>query len=449
MKKVKTLRWRTKLFLLFSLLSVGPMVAVTIMSSQASEESYRASLLDYLAGLARAKGEAIDQFMELRRVDVERQSAILGPYVVALKQSKAAADLGPEPAAQRLPILKDAEELGESGGEGAPPMPATTPAAAPPSAPLPHTDEASPTGVVDARRALRQALAMLRWDQREFEELLVIDSEGRVLASTFEGHEGTSAASLEYFKLGRKATYVQPVFLSPITNQLTMVISTPIRTEGREDVGVFAARLNLKRFFRLINDSTGLGMTGETVAGKKIDRALVFMAPTRHDLDAALGRKIPLDQPEARPLQEAVSGRSGNGAAIDYRGTPVFAAWQPVPSLDWGLVVKIDREEALTPSRILRRKVWWIALGVILLALVISLFAAAALVRPLRQLKVATDRISRGDFDVDIDIRRGDEVGDLADSFERMIAATKFFRENARTDDDDDIEDEVRSSEGE
>jgi nitrogen fixation/metabolism regulation signal transduction histidine kinase len=65
---------------------------------------------------------------------------------------------------------------------------------------------------------------------------------------------------------------------------------------------------------------------------------------------------------------------------------------------------------------------------------------ARAFVAPLRQLQAATERISRGDLDVSVDIRSRDEIGDLADSFERMVAAIKFFREHARHDEEDDLE---------
>jgi hypothetical protein len=38
--------------------------------------------------------------------------------------------------------------------------------------------------------------------QSKFEELLIIDNDGRVVASTHAPHEGTSAAEIEYFRAG-------------------------------------------------------------------------------------------------------------------------------------------------------------------------------------------------------------------------------------------------------
>jgi nitrogen fixation/metabolism regulation signal transduction histidine kinase len=230
---------------------------------------------------------------------------------------------------------------------------------------------------------------------------------------------------------------VQPVFQSPITKELTMVISTPIRDEKSTELGVLAARLNLKRFFQLINDATGLGESGETVVSKKIEHEIKFMAPTRHDADAALARTVSPNSDHARSLQEASLGNSGAGTQDDYRGVHVYAAWQHVPSLEWGLLVKIDQREALSPLREARNRILLATVFVVVLALAASLLVARTLVEPLRKLKAATDRISRGDLDVQLDIRSGDEIGELADSFERMIAAIKYFRERRMEPDED------------
>ena len=274
-------------------------------------------------------------------------------------------------------------------------------------------------------------LRLLLWDQSSFEELLVIDATGRVVVATFDGHEGRSAAELEYFRQGMKATFLQPVFRSPITEQLTMVIAAPIRSEEGKDLGVLAARLNLSRFFALIGDVTGLGRSGETVVGKLIGDELVFMAPTRHDARAALERTIPSDATTALPLQEAARGQSGRGAQLDYRQTRALAAWQHVPSLGWGLVVKLDHDEAMAAVTEARRTMLLISLVVVVLGILASFVAARALVKPLNDLKIAVERISKGDFAIELLPHSADEFGELADSFERMVAAIKFFRERS------------------
>ena len=255
-----------------------------------------------------------------------------------------------------------------------------------------------------------------------------------MVVSTFREHEGKTAENIEYFKSGLKATFVQHVFMSPITENLTMVVAAPIRDGTNKSLGVLAARLNLSNFFRLIGDRTGLGETGETVVGKKLDQEIVFMAPTRYDTEAALTRKIVLGTHLSVPLQEAALGQSGSGDCRDYRDKRCFAAWRHVPSLDWGLVVKIDREEAVLAMTSARTNTVVLALGIFVLLALCAIGVSKSFVSQLRELKDATDQISKGDLNVALSIRSNDEVGDLADSFERMVAAMKFFMEDRKLD---------------
>jgi HAMP domain-containing protein len=450
-KKLRTPSWRTKLLIMMLLFAVGPVVILAWLGFNILSETYEASAVRGLQALARAKAAGLDQFTEIRRRDVERMASLLSPHLIALREADKTQGQGADKAPpQKLPQLRDAEAMPEPGGQmpkvplerdkppppapAAPPRPGTAPPAAAaesvPSLVAPRTPEA-----LSAERAfsrLKQTLGLILWDQREFEELLVLDPAGRVVAATFKGHEGTTAAELDYFKHGGRATYVQPVFMSPITEQLTMMIATPIRNERLETIGVLAARLNLKRFFELINDTTGLGETGETVVGKKIGDEVVLMAPTRNDADAALKVKIPIGGEQGRALQEAARGQSGAGEHTDYRGVATYAAWHFVPTLEWGLLSKIDRKEAVAPLNAARERTLVIAIVIILLIVPASMAASRALVQPLKDLKDATDRLSRGDFAVNLDIRSSDEIGDLADSFERMVAAIKFFREQSR-----------------
>jgi HAMP domain-containing protein len=422
--------WRTKLLLLLLAFAVAPMVVQAVWDYLAMRRAFERSTLDSMQGLARAKAQALDQITLDRRLQVERIASLLAPHVLALSALPAAGVTPAPPEPGELPRLQDAETL-----------PTTGPAAPEAATQAPEPRTARPSAPL---LELREALVLLLWDQRQFEELLVIDTEGRVMASTYEGHEGHDASSLDYFRNGLGATFVQPVFLSPITDQLTMVISTPIRDPGRGVQGVLAARLNLARLFQVVRETTGLGETGETVAGRRDGDRIVFTSPTRHDPEAALARAIAIGDEQAMPVQQAAEGRSGAGRAVDYRGRDVLAAWEHVPSLGWGLVVKMDRAEAMAPAVRASARMLALSLPLLLGVAVVSMLAARALVRPLAELRSAADRISRGDFDVQIDVASRDEIGQLADSFERMVAAIKFFRERREIEEDEELfEDEV------
>jgi HAMP domain-containing protein len=459
-RKRSFVNWRAKLAALLVSLILIAVAASTFFALRTQEEVFHRMTLDSLTALAKAKADGIEQFTEDRRRYVERLAPLMASSLTRLSEARRVAEAerlkestpAQEEEERRPPDLQDAEQIddpqdadGDSDGEPSDQESQPADAADAPDAPIP-AERSAPTdpvaveehpAVEEARRALRRTLGLISWDQESFEELIVLDTDGNVIVSTFKGHEGTTAANIEYFKKGLKATYLNPVFRSPITETLTMVISTPIHDDEHDLIGVLVARLNLQRFFRRIGDATGLGETGETVVGKKKDDAIEFTAPTRHDSDAALRRTVPLGAEQGRRIAQAAQGQSGAGEGMDYRGEQVFAAWRHVASIGWGLVVKIDRDEAMRAVDESRRTTAGLAGIIVLIAVVVSLVAAKAFVQPLRELQVAAERISRGDLDVSIDTRSRDEIGDLADSFERMIAAIKFFREHATPADED------------
>lgn len=438
MRAKRTPSWRAKLAAMLVVFSTGPLLVLAFWEYAILVKTYESSTTANLKALARAKAEAIDQFTELRRRDVERMAGLVSPHVVALQAAEAKARPAPTPP-EPLPELEDAEELAPDAtvDTAAEEDDSSDPGS---QAVVPKRPGLTNDATRKAHAALKRTLSLVSWDQKDFEELLVINPQGEVIAATFADHEGRTAENLDYFQGGRKATYVQPVFISPITKQLTMVISSPIRDADFGEAGVIAARLNLKRFFRLINDTTGLGHTGETVVAKKIGDEISLMAPTRHDAQAALQRTVPLGSNHAVALQEAALGHADAAEQTDYRGVRTFAAWQFVPSLEWGLLVKLDRAEVMAPVAGARERILGLTLIMLLLIIPASLFAAQALVRPLRELKRATDRISRGDLGVQMNIRSHDEIGELTDSFERMVAAIKFFREKSRSPDGERLE---------
>ena len=67
----------------------------------------------------------------------------------------------------------------------------------------------------------------------------------------------------------------------------------------------------------------------------------------------------------------------------------------------------------------------FIIVSTLILGSLLILIAARFLIRPLEKLKTATELIAEGDFDVSLDLKRQDEVGELARSFNKMTEELK------------------------
>ncbi len=264
-------------------------------------------------------------------------------------------------------------------------------------------------------------------------DLFLISPQGTVVYSY--KHEADFATNLfngPYRKTGlasatRNALTTQESSLSdfelyaPSGNAIAAFIAAPIMREGKVD-GVLALQVNNTLMFKVLLDNTGLGESGETVVARLQDEhAALAVAPLKADKDAALKYKIPLNSlSRGSPLIHALNRERGSGYEIDYNGQPVVAAWRYLPSMGWGMVVKIDAAEALAPLYRVRN----VAMGVMALALFSTLFGAIMLGRrvvyPLKGLIKGAQDIAAGKLDQRVSVMRADELGQLAISFNSM-----------------------------
>ena len=95
--------------------------------------------------------------------------------------------------------------------------------------------------------------------------------------------------------------------------------------------------------------------------------------------------------------------------------------------------VEIPKAAAYLTARELLKNLVSVALILLLVAAVFSLFSSRLLTRPLERLLEATKIVARGQFDVKVTSRSRDEIGDLADSFNQMASELEL-REKALKD---------------
>ncbi len=92
----------------------------------------------------------------------------------------------------------------------------------------------------------------------------------------------------------------------------------------------------------------GFATTGELNLGQRQGDYIIFLLKHRYnDLDKP--KPVPWQEKRAEPMRLALKGKSGSSIALDYRGVPVLAAYEPIPNFNWGIVAKIDMTEIRTP----------------------------------------------------------------------------------------------------
>ena len=197
-------------------------------------------------------------------------------------------------------------------------------------------------------------------------------------------------------------------------------IASPVLDQGGAVVGVIAFQLNNAEIFKVFNDYTGLGETGETLVGIRDGDEVRFVAPLRHEAAVGVSRTIEMGGPDALPLQRAVQGERGFGREVDYRGVPVVAVWTYLPSFRWGMVVKQDADEALALIAHQRLAIGGVLLAVLAAVAVVARVVARQLSRPIREAASVAERVASGDLTARVEATATGETGQLLGAIQTM-----------------------------
>ena len=203
----------------------------------------------------------------------------------------------------------------------------------------------------------------------------------------------------------------------------------PVFHENKK-VGILSIVVDMDPIYAMIQDSKGLGETGETLLGMEIESGALFLNPLRHDMGAALKRKALFGSEAAKPILESSQGKSGSGKLKDYRGVDVIATWRYIPSFNWGLVTKIDESEALVSIHELRNKMILIAILIFVIGVFLAIKIAETITDPIRNLNNAMKVIGKGDI-LDQKIKKitEDEIGEMVDQANSLVEFQKSIIE--------------------
>ena len=111
----------------------------------------------------------------------------------------------------------------------------------------------------------------------------------------------------------------------------------------------------------------------------------------------------------------------------DRLGREVLTASAPIGTLGWSVFVDVPLSEALQPVYAVLYRTIVVLVGGLLFAALAGVWFARRMVVPIRALATGAARIGGGDLDHRIDIRSGDEVQSLADSFNEMGGRLKEY----------------------
>lgn len=222
------------------------------------------------------------------------------------------------------------------------------------------------TDIVQTTQKLSSHIAIHK-EHIQFKNLFLITVDGTILFSTTPKayninlrdvqHQHTALSESFQRSIMTLTTDFSDFAFSPILDEKAFYVTKPLISD-KVIIGVIVCQIDENRLQVSQNDYIDLKTTGEIVFGVAKERETFFILPTRNDphrtfkttrmieenIDIATFEKF-VDL----PLQMAVLGGYASGIGYDYRDKKVIASWDLIPRIQWGIVGKIDFDEALEP----------------------------------------------------------------------------------------------------
>lgn len=233
-----------------------------------------------------------------------------------------------------------------------------------------------------------------------------------------------SYADRSYFKDVMKGAPVgRQVVISKTTGKPSLLLGSPIRSDENKLIGVIAMGLNLGDISQVVTD-VRVGDTGRAIL-----------------LDAT--NKV-IAHGDAQKVKTALQDFSGHSAlktagitfaptAYTNDGKEMIGYMRKLPQ-GWTLLVEQEYDEAFAPLTKMKKEGRLLILITIALVIAIAYMLGKALTRPINELTDIADKLSKGDFNVDLtQTARGDEIGSLARAIERLGISIKLAMDRLRS----------------
>ena len=324
-----------------------------------------------------------------------------------------------------------------------------------------------------------------------YDIFLVDDVTGRIVYSVFKEVDfGTSLLDGPYANIGIGRAFAAARDASdrdfvatqdfmpylPSYNEPAGFIASPI-FDGETRIGVLIFQMPIDRINNIMTNNeawnmVGLGDSGETyIVGEDLlmrnqsrflieDRDAYLEMLTASGLDesvisriSAFNTSIDLQPVDSEGTRAALAGQTGTAIFPDYRGVSVLSAYRPlnIADLNWVIMSEIDAAEAFSSVENLRVAILRMMAVFTIAVVVLSFLFARTMTRPIKVLTHKAQQLAQGDLGIPIDTQGGDEISQLARSFDSMRGALREMIEGLedkvqeRTKDLTDSETRVRS----
>jgi diguanylate cyclase (GGDEF)-like protein len=247
----------------------------------------------------------------------------------------------------------------------------------------------------------------------DYAELLVLDTEGRPVASSNESPGEIEIAQEWLPRLERGETVLGDPYASG--GAMASTLAAPILSPDGGFLGVLAATLS----FDAVTEILGGLQPGQGGRVDLVTQDGLLLAST-----ATGGAGV---DPSVLQLLAAAGGTSAE--YVDPEGTQMVGTSTAVPGLTWAVVTQLPTAEAYAQVTQLRNSAILLVSVLLVVVGLVAYFLGSVIVRPLVRLTAGAGAVAAGDLSVDLPVAGRGEVGYLTKVFNDMVGRLRESRQ--------------------
>ena len=244
-----------------------------------------------------------------------------------------------------------------------------------------------------------------------YNEIMVLDTQGKVVISTIPSREGTNFQKHAFFTLGLMRFYSGFV-QEPSFGTENLVVSAPIFDTNRQDMrGVLVLRSNAASMKEIMENTPGFS------------EAETYLVDTRFRA-VTKTRAFVVDLVDSQAAVEALNKNviGAKGVYSNYAGQQVLGYYQSFQPMELAVIAEVPLRFVISSSLNSLAGSALLALFVVAIAIISVVISARTIADPIETLAQTSESFAAGDLTARAVVDRQDEIGRLAQAYNQMAA---------------------------
>lgn len=243
-----------------------------------------------------------------------------------------------------------------------------------------------------------------------FKELLVLTSEGDLVATTSENAVAEAQPILHDVWEHDNAARFSTAMMDDDRGDVFQWLFVPIREDENGDASILmVAKINLVDVERILQD-VHLGKGGDLYLIDDHGRYLTQPRFAEKSLLGTVAMQVPTRETGAAQVERRTS----------YNDRKVFYSITQLEESGWWLAYEEDYKSAMTPVLNTQTRIWVAVILIGIIFILVALKIVQSMMRPVHALKLGAQRINEGLVGVNIPKGSNDEIGLMIDTFNEM-----------------------------